>query len=171
MLTIPPNAPSPANNRAVPIVQGLRKTCKCTIRVRVSRLSARYRLTIVTCRLECTHIYCFECLAKHLETTRKRFLRNQCWYRPREDYIHALRQPLSNPKVYLEAMEWIRVNPTPDYRCVFCCNPIARKPIQDFTLQTITEGFSQDREKAISGGGAHERIVGVDGLFDKYLLF
>lgn len=76
---------------------------------------------------------------------------------------------MDDAKEYLEAMEWIQANPAPDYRCVFCRRSITRKPIQDFTLQTITEGFVQDREKVPSDEGTREGPM--YSFFNKYLLF
>ena len=104
--------------------------------------------------------------------TRERSLRGCHRKRsPREDYILALRQPLKNPQLYLEAMEWVRVDPPPDYTCFFCRKKLTRKPIHDFTLQTIVDGLSRDGGETPSPGDGQGGIEAVDGFFDKYFLF
>lgn len=159
------------NNRAMSLVSSLWKTRECAIRVRALMFSGQDVCLIIT-RLECSHVYCFVCLVNHLEATRRQFLRGRCWYQPpREDHVHALQQPLKDPKLYIEALEWVRINPIPNYRCVFCRKTLTRKPIHDFTLQSITDNFGQDREKVPSPEKVHGGIVEVDGFFNKYFLF
>ena len=107
----------------------------------------------------------------HLEAIREKSMRGRrrnrlppkdftCAFRlPPKDFTCAFRQPLKNPRLYLEAMKWIQVNPPPNYTCPFCHQKLTRKPIHDFTLQTIVDGFGHD------GGET------AGGFFDKYFLF
>lgn len=83
-------------------------------------------------------------------------------------YINALRHPLTNPELHLEAAQWVMDNPGPCYSCPVCEETLSRSPIKDYHLKQIAESW-QEYAGVVYDRDDREGVEGA-GMFDKYLL-
>ena len=122
-------------------------------------------------RTDCGHLFCLECILDWLSAQLSDFQARNPGFTLTENTIDVLKDPLSNPDGFVEAVKTVKLR-YPQFTCPVCRSAIKRRPIQSVIMEYVsTDLCAPGRGDAEVAPPLQHDLSQVNRRFEPYLLF